>query len=310
MSLDPSLVAAGTLVGFVVGLTGMGGGALLTPLLVLVFRVPPLAAVSSDLVASLVMKPFGGAVHLRHGTVLRPLLGWLVLGSVPSAFAGSVLIGTLAHSGHADSVQAALKVVIALALLGSVASTAARVWLDARARRVDGTGDAGSSDAGPNDADPEIRIRPGRTVAIGALGGLAVGLTSVGAGTLIIALLLLTYPRLRPRQLVGTDLVQAIPLVASAALGHLLFGEVQLTLTVPLLVGAIPAVLVGARLSASTNGAFVRPVVAAVLFASALALLSVPPPALVGGALVAAASVVLPGRLTRPSRWVPAPEGA
>ncbi len=279
MSIDPSLVLAGALVGLMVGMTGMGGGALLTPILVLVFKVPPLAAVSSDLVTSLVMKPFGGAVHLRKGTVLKPLLGWLVVGSVPAAFIGSVVIGRLASGGHAEAVQGFLKVVIALALIASVVGTCVRTWVDSRR--------AGES------RQPLV-IHPGRTVAIGAIGGLAVGLTSVGAGTLIIAMLLFAYPQLRPQQLVGTDIVQAIPLVAAASLGHLLFGAVHFGITLSLIIGSIPAVIVGAKLSSSAPSGVIRPIVAAVLMGSAMALLGAPAPVIFGGAIVAAVVVSTP----------------
>lgn len=289
MHIDPSLSLVGALVGLLVGLTGMGGGALLTPLLVLVFHVPPLAAVSSDLVTSLAMKPIGAAVHLRRRSVHTGLVRWLVLGSVPSAFAGAAFIGTV---GKGKVVQADLKIGIGVLLLLSVTSTVIRQIVDRR---------AGSR----GDAVPLV-VKPLRTLLIGIAGGLAVGMTSVGAGSLVIALLLLAYPRLRPSQLVGTDIVQAIPLVAAAALGHLLFGDVQLALTGSLLVGAIPAIYLGARLSASAPASLTRPVVAGVLLASALGLLHAPGWALLVGAPLAATVVALLGRQKRPQA-VPAP---
>ena len=279
--VHPHLVVAGALVGLLVGLTGMGGGALLTPILVLVFKVPPLAAVSSDLLTSLVMKPFGGAVHLAQGTVNRPLLGWLMVGSVPAAFAGSVAIGLLGHGPHAALVQSTIKIVIAAALLASVGATLFRLWHERRG----------------GDRRP-FAVRPGLTVVIGVVGGLAVGLSSVGAGTLIIAMLLLAYPRLTMRELIGTDIVQAIPLVGAATLGHLLFGDVRLALTASLLIGAIPAVLVGARFSSAAPPRLSRPVVAAVLVGSALALLHAPGPSLWLGAAFSAA---LAWQLGRPA---------
>lgn len=275
MHLNLSLSVAGLLVGLLVGLTGMGGGALLTPLLVLFFRVEPLAAISSDLVTSLVMKPVGGAVHLRHRTVHWRLVGWLCVGSVPSAFAGAVLIGAI---GHAAGVQNNLKVIIGVALCASVALMIVRQLMDRRNRRRDAA--AGI----PADTERPLVVRPLRTVAIGVVGGFAVGMTSVGAGSVIIALLLLAYPTLRPAKLVGTDIVQAIPLVAAATLGHLLFGDVQFALTTSLLLGALPGVYLGARLSAQGPAAVIRPVIAAVLLASALALLQVSTPMIIAGA--------------------------
>src|SRR3954454_3791311 len=104
MHLDLLVALAGLIVGFVVGLTGMGGGALMTPILVLVFNVQPLAAVSSDLVASMIMKPVGGAVHLRRGTVHKGLVKWLVVGSVPAAFAGVLVLKALGNSAGVQNV--------------------------------------------------------------------------------------------------------------------------------------------------------------------------------------------------------------
>ena len=272
--------------GLLVGLTGMGGGALLTPILVLIFGVPPLAAISSDLVTSVVMKPVGAAVHLRRRTVQLPLLGWLALGSVPAAFAGAVLIGKL---GRSAAVQSELKLLIGAVLLLSLSATVARTLIDRRVRRP---------------LAPLV-VRPGRTVLIGLVGGFAVGLTSVGAGSLIIALLLLAYPGLRPSQLVGTDIVQAIPLVAAAAAGHLLFGDVRLAVTGSLLVGALPAVYLGARCSAQAPAAVTRPIISGVLLASALALLGVPAAGLVLAAVAGAGGMALLGRLPRRSVAVP-----
>lgn len=275
MHLDYALTLAGALVGLLVGLTGMGGGALLTPVLVLIFGVPPLAAISSDLVTSLVMKPVGAAVHLRRRTVQTGLLTWLAIGSVPAAFAGSLVIGKL---GHSSQVQSGLKVAIGIALLASLSCTVVRQLIDRRF-------------AGERPAQAFV-VKPVRTVTIGVIGGVAVGITSVGAGSLVIALLLLAYPRLSPKQLVGTDIVQAIPLVASAALGHLLFGQVRLSVTASLLLGAIPAVYLGARLSAQAPAMVTRPIISGVLMGSALALLHAPPAAIVTGAVIAVTVII------------------
>lgn len=280
MHIDFSLTVAGALVGLLVGLTGMGGGALLTPILVLIFGVPPLAAISSDLVTSVVMKPVGAFVHLRRRTVQTSLLGWLALGSVPAAFAAAVLIGKL---GRSRQVQHDLKLLIGVALLLSLAATVFRAIVDRRSSRI----------------RQDFSVKPVRTVLIGVVGGFAVGMTSVGAGSVVIALLLLAYPDLSPRQLVGTDIVQAIPLVAAAAFGHLLFGDVHLAVTAALLIGALPAVYVGARFSAQAPATVTRPIITAVLLASALALLGVPAWGLVVAALAGGTGMVLLGRLRR-----------
>lgn len=294
MHIDLGLTAAGLLVGLLVGLTGMGGGAVLTPLLVLVFGVPPLAAVSSDLVTSLVMKPVGAVVHLRRRTVQMGLVAWLAVGAVPAGFLGAMAVGLF---GRSAGVQSGLKTAIGVALLISLTATTVRLVLDRRGRAA-------------ADTDVPLLVRRGRTIAIGVIGGIAVGVTSVGAGSLVIALLLLAYPRLRPAQLVGTDIVQAVPLVAAAAVGHLLFGEAQLSLTASLLVGAIPGVYVGARLSSQAPATFTRPVIAGVLAASALALLGAPGIAALSCAAIAALLVHLLGRSTASKAIVngPVPE--
>jgi uncharacterized membrane protein YfcA len=227
--------------------------------------------VSSDLVASMVMKPVGGAVHLRRGTVHKQLVLWLVIGSVPSAFCGVLLIKAL---GNGERVQSLVKVALGVALLLAVAMMVTRAVLDIRQR----------SRAGDNAAP--LRVRPVPTLVVGVLGGLVVGMTSVGSGSLIIVALLMLYPMLKAGDLVGTDLVQAFPLVASAAVGHLLFGDFQLGLTASILIGSLPGVYLGARASASAPSWFVRRAIAVVLLASALKLLDVPT-AVVGYVLIA-----------------------
>lgn len=260
MDINFSIALAGLLVGFTVGLTGMGGGALMTPILVLFFKIQPLTAVSSDLVAAFIMKPVGAGVHLKRGGVDLRLVKWLVLGSVPSAFAGVVLLKSL---GDGAQLQQAIKVLLGVALL--VAATTIVVKAVVQYRRGIPVGDGLAA----------ITIRPLPTVGIGILGGLVVGMTSVGSGSLMIVLLLVLYPTLRSSQLVGTDLVQAIPLVGAASVAHLLFGDFELGLTTSLLVGALPGVYVGARLSAKSPDHVIRPALVVVLVASALKLLGV-----------------------------------
>ena len=251
MHLSPLIALAGLLVGFTVGMTGMGGGALMTPIMVLFFKVDVLAAVSSDLLVSLIMKPVGGSVHLRRGTVRKDIATWLCVGSVPAAFAGVLLLKAL---GGAD-IQAFLKRALGGALILAAAAIVTKSYIGRR-----------------RDERPEAVVHPPLrkpvTIAIGAFGGLLVGMTSVGSGSLIVVLLLFAYPALKSSELVGTDLIQAIPLVASATLGHLLFGDVRLGLTASLLIGALPGVYIGARLSAHAPDRAVRPALFAVLLAS------------------------------------------
>jgi uncharacterized membrane protein YfcA len=267
VDLSWTVAVGGLIVGFVVGLTGMGGGALMTPMMILVFHVQPLAAVSSDLVASMVMKPVGGAVHLRKGTVNKELVKWLVMGSVPSAFCGVLLLRAI---GHTEATQSVVKVSLGVALLVAASAMVAKALLDLRKRQL--ASNAGGDEFGPGSGAPFV-VRPVPTLMTGIAGGLVVGMTSVGSGSLMIVALLLLYPSLRASQLVGTDLVQAVPLVASAALGHLLFGDFQFSLTTSLLIGALPGVYVGAKVSSSAPGGIVRRALVVVLLASGLKLL-------------------------------------
>jgi uncharacterized membrane protein YfcA len=283
--VDWWVALAGLGVGFVVGLTGMGGGALMTPILVIGFGIQPLAAVSSDLVAALVMKPFGAGVHLHHGTVNLRLVRWLCTGSVPAAFCGAILLESLG-----ESVQSDLQVMLGIALLVASSAMVARNVIQRRRGAPD------SHDG----AQHAIAVRPLPTLLVGVMGGLVVGITSVGSGSLMIVMLLLLYPALTAAQLVGTDLVQAIPLVAAAALGHLLFGDVQLTLTGALLVGGIPGTYLGARFSSRAPDHVIRPVLMVVLLVSGLKLLGASNGSVLATAGVAVAvGIVVTVRTTR-----------
>ena len=267
MNLDPLLAIASFGIGIVVGLTGMGGGALMTPVLVLFFNIPPLTAVSSDLVASAVMKPVGSVVHLRRGTVHLGLVKWLCIGSIPGAFSGVLIARSL---GHGERVQEVIRFALGVALLLAAAGLIVRAYVRLLERARHREGRARPLPAGP----PRVGLRPVPTMILGALGGLVVGLTSVGSGSLIIIALMALYPTLTANELVGTDLVQAVPLVASAALGHILFGDFKMDLTSSLLLGCIPGVWIGAHLSARAPGGLVRRALAFVLLASALKLLN------------------------------------
>jgi uncharacterized protein len=271
--IDTWLAVAAFGVGIVVGLTGMGGGALMTPVLVFFFGVPPLAAVSSDLVASAVMKPVGGLVHLRHGTVNLGLVRWLCLGSVPAAFSGVLIARAIGGSAEVDRF---IQIALGVALLAAAAGLVARAYLKLveRARRRN----LGAAIEPASTPPPPIAIRPVPTVLVGALGGIVVGLTSVGSGSLIIVALLTLYPALRASQLVGTDLVQAVPLVMAAAVGHLLFGEFEFNVAAALVLGSVPGVWVGAMLSSRAPGGLVRRALAIVLAATGLRLLGIPTP--------------------------------
>ncbi|HUO49022.1 MAG TPA: sulfite exporter TauE/SafE family protein [Acidimicrobiales bacterium] len=278
MHLDPSIILAGAIVGFAVGLTGVGGGALMTPVLVLLLHVQPSAAVSSDLVASLFMKPVGGAVHLRRKTVHLGMVGWLALGAVPAAFAGAAFLNLAVHG---KALQKDIKIALGIALLLAVVGIVLRSVTAKRAAATE-----------MRSLDHRVSVRRVPTLLVGIFGGFIVGMTSVGSGSLMIVALMFLYPALTGSELVGTDLVQSVPLVAAAALGQMLFGHVQLGLTVSLIIGSIPAVYLGARLSSVAPTELLRPAIAVLLLISALRLVNVGATGLGIAAAAATASFV------------------
>ena len=264
MTFDLPLALGGLLVGIIVGLTGMGGGALMTPMLVFFFGADPLTAISSDLVASFVMKPAGALVHLRAKTVNLGLVRLLCLGSVPAAFFGAWFISQFRGDENLDDT---LKLLLGIALLvaagGLVLRALFQMWQNALP--------LGEGAARPS--RPDVALRPLPTILLGAAAGFIVGITSVGSGSIVIVVLLLIYPGLKASSLVGTDLTQAIPLVGAAALGHLLFGSFSAAITVSLLLGAIPGAFIGAQISSRAPGGVIRRALAVLLLASGLRLL-------------------------------------
>ncbi|HTW20579.1 MAG TPA: sulfite exporter TauE/SafE family protein [Mycobacteriales bacterium] len=255
MHVDPYIVLGSAIVGLLVGMTGAGGGALMTPMLILLFNVEPLKAISSDLVAAVVMRPLGAAVHYRKGTVNMKLVALMSSGSVPMAFLGAFILHELGNSSNA---QTNIERILGAALLVGAAAMVLRFVLDRR---------SGQQRQG---VVSDIIVHPARTVLIGMIGGLVVGMTSVGSGSLMIVLLLFLYPMLGANQLVGTDLTQALPLTTAAALGALAFGHVEFAVTTSLIIGSVPAVLVGSVLSSRAPDRYIRPAITFVIFASGL----------------------------------------
>ncbi len=272
MHLD--IAAAGLIVGLIIGLTGMGGGALMTPVLVIFFHITPSAAISSDVMASVVLKPVGGTVHARRGTVNWRMVRWLAIGSAPAAFLGAWAVNAIG-----GNVENNIKYVLGVVLLIAAAAILAKLFVQRNRPRSDAL------------LEPH-EIRPFPTLMIGIVGGFIVGLTSVGSGSLMIVMLMLLYPTLTSREMVGTDMVQAIPLVAAAALGHFLFGSISFGLTGSVLVGAIPGVYVGAQLSARANDRYIRPLLVAVLAISAVKLLNATNAELLAATIVAAVALI------------------
>jgi uncharacterized membrane protein YfcA len=265
VTIDIPLAVGGLLVGIIVGLTGMGGGALMTPMLVFFFGVDPLTAISSDIIVSLLMKPVGAFVHLRRGTVNLPLVGWLCVGSVPAAFAGAWVISLVPPDADLDGLlKRGLGLALLLATFGLIARAVLQMW---RNESPLGEGIVRFPHR------PAVVPRPIPTLLLGAGAGFMVGLTSVGAGSIVVVGLLLLHPGLMASALVGTDLLQAIPMVGSAAAGHLVFGSFSIAVASSLLLGAVPGAWIGAQASTRAPGGVIRRVLAVVLLASSLKLL-------------------------------------
>ncbi len=249
-------------VGIVVGLTGMGGGALMTPALIFL-GVNPAAAVANDLVAASINKSVGASVHWRRGSPNLRLAGLLMIGSVPFAFAGGFIVKSI---GAAARQQEFLTYAIGVALLFTAGTYTLRMYL--QLRQVSGGNLA-------SDNDPPVRVLP--TIFVGAVGGLLVGITSVGSGSLIMVALLLLYPTLSAVRLVGTDLVQAVPLVLAAAIGHVATEGVTWAVLIPLILGGTPGTFLGARMSAWVSQSVIRRGIVIVLTLTGLKMLGVPP---------------------------------
>ncbi|MGH3497820.1 MAG: sulfite exporter TauE/SafE family protein [Nocardioidaceae bacterium] len=249
-------------VGIAVGLTGMGGGALMTPAL-LFLGVDPTAAVANDLVASSISRSVGAGVHWRKGAPNLRLAGFLIAGSVPFAFAGAFIVKAV---GASDRQESFVKLALGVAVMLAAGTYALRAYLQLR-----------ESTSGREARSEEFRIRPVPTVMVGAIGGLLVGITSVGAGSLMMVTLLLMYPALKAVKLVGTDLVQAVPLVLSAAISHVVVSGVQWSVLLPLVIGSTPGTYVGSRIAHLVSQSVVKRGIVIVLSLTGLTLLKVPP---------------------------------
>ena len=248
-AVDSLHIAAGALTGFVVGMTGVGGGALMTPILVLTFGAAPLTAVGTDLWFAAITKVAVSGLHVRHGLIDWAIVRRLWIGSLPAAaLTIAWMSGRQVDASGISFVKMAIGATVCLTSLGLLMEK----WLAAaRASRVDARDGRGQLTA---------------TVIAGGVLGFLVTLTSVGAGALGAVVLLYLYPgRLTPRRLVATDIAHAIPLAVVAGLGHLGISQVDVGLLRDLLVGSVPAALVGAALSSHVPHAALRFVLGAVL---------------------------------------------
>jgi uncharacterized membrane protein YfcA len=256
-----SILAAGFLVGVVVGLTGMGGGALMTPALIFLGVGDAATVVTADLTAAAIYKSGGAAVHAREGSPNYRLAKWLIVGSVPMALLGPWLIHAVAGQ-EPESLDDLLKTCIGFALLFAASTYALRLYINLR--RVRG---------GHPDADPNPPIRPIPTLLVGAMGGLLVGITSVGSGSVIMIALLMLYPGLSAVKLVGTDLVQAVPLVLAAAISNIVINGLDWSILIPLVLGSTPGTMIGSRIAPRVPQSIIRRGIVIVLTMSGVALL-------------------------------------
>ena len=260
MSTEVKTAIAAFIVGIVVGITGMGGGALMTPALIFLGVGDASAVVTADLTAAAVYKTGGAVVHSREGSPNFTLAKWLICGSVPMAFIGPYLVKAV--TDNEDEVDTFLKLCIGFALLIAAATYALRLYIELRRRTSGRTRSSG----------PPV-IRPIPTIAVGALGGLLVGITSVGSGSVIMVALLMLYPTLSAVKLVGTDLVQAVPLVMSAAIANILVNGLEWSIVIPLIIGSVPGCIIGAKIAPRVPQSYIRRGIVIVLTMSGLALL-------------------------------------
>ena len=246
---------AGLLVGILVGMTGMGGGSLMTPILILLFGFNPKTAVGTDILHGAVFKSFGAVRHRQLGNVHAHLALWMLLGSAPLS-----LVGVQIASSFSDGTSSAMSRVVGGALIAGGVGFAVKTFLH-----------------GKGDDAPLILTARQRAIAvvIGAVCGFVVGLTSVGSGTFFGLAMLLIYPLTAPK-IVGTDMLHAALLLWVAGAGHLLHGNVDLHAMAWLLVGSIPGVLVGSHLSIRVPERALRMAFAFVLVLSGIKLVEVP----------------------------------
>jgi len=250
--MDWFYTLSGFLVGFIVGITGVGGGSLMTPLLVLVFGVAPATAVGTDLLYAALTKLGGSWAHSRRGTVDWKVVRLLALGSVPAALLSLLALKILALDEH--SLKALITGVLSVALVLTALALLLKPYLQNLGRKPDG-------------AVYELHAHhlPGATIFTGAVLGVLVTLSSVGAGALGVVVLLFLYPRIPTSKIVGTDIAHAVPLTLVAGLGHAALGTVNFSLLGSLLLGSLPGIWLGSHLGVKIPERVLRTVLATML---------------------------------------------
>lgn len=265
--MDYRISIAGLLIGFLVGLTGMGGGSLLAPILILFFRVPPVWAIGTDIAYSTVTKAVGSIVHIRHKTVNFKIAFLLAAGSVPGTIV-SVGLVQYVRQHYSNFVNGFILhalgfTLIVVAILLVLKPFVVKHLERRRFEKEKQNALAGKST--PSVSQWEKHYHAPVTVLIGAIVGFLVGLTSVGSGTLIIVSLAFLFPRLGPKELVGTDIFQAFMLLAAGVIGYLVANTINWTIVLLLLCGSLPGVFLGSKFSKYIPDRFMRPILATVL---------------------------------------------
>jgi uncharacterized membrane protein YfcA len=248
--MDFKVAVVGFFVGMLVGLTGMGGGALMTPVLILFHWAKPVVAVGTDLMWGTLTKSVGAVVHYRQGTVNLKLVMRLAIGSVPGALMGIWLLHHLRERGV--NIDVIITRILGVALICVALSLILRMFRGPRPR-IPGGEDA-------------IRGPEWLVSVVGALVGFIVSLTSVGSGSLIVACLVLIYPNTPLRRIVGSDIFHALILVGVSAIGHFGLGDLNRPLLFGLLLGSVPGVWIGSKMSMFFPEKVLRPILAATLF--------------------------------------------
>jgi uncharacterized membrane protein YfcA len=248
-SIHPLYSLSGFVVGLLVGLTGVGGGSLMTPLLVLLFGIRATTAVGTDLLYACITKSVGTAVHGFSGTVDWPIVGKLAAGSVPATALTLVVLSR--YQRQLDSSNHALTTILGVALISTAISIVFRKWIL----------DTFATIAGNLDS----RARTLFTILSGAVLGVLVSLSSVGAGAIGVTFLLILYPKMPAGKLVGSDIAHAVPLTLIAGIGHWFLGSIDGLLLVSLLVGSVPGIIVGSYVSSRVPDKLLRPVLAGTL---------------------------------------------
>jgi uncharacterized membrane protein YfcA len=254
--MDPAIVVFGLGIGILVGMTGMGGGSLMTPLLILIFGIQPTTAIGTDIFYSAITKTVGGWRHFRMKTVNMDLVKWLALGSVPAAIVGVALVSVLERHIGEDRLDSLVYAVLGgtLLMVGVITLTRALILRDLVDER--------------DRFDVERRHKVA-AVVIGATTGFVIGITSAGSGT-VIAILLIAVYRLAPKKVVGTDVFHAAILLWAAGIAHWVGGNVDFTLAGNNLLGSVPGVIVGAALSDRAPQGFIRTALGVVLVGSGI----------------------------------------